>query len=149
MFFPFQFLWALNMFCRFWTQILDFQGLESVQNSCKRQPFSNYIIITSEENKSYKRRKHRLLLIKLILKILLYTTQFCKIKNNSAFAPIFCPAVKFLFLVKIFQFLHIFIDLFIIFSTVFFIFYVITVRKLYSKKSVEFWPFLVIFYIKN
>ena len=70
-------------------------------------------------------------------------------KNNSAFAPIFCPAVKFLFLVKIFQFLHIFIDLFIIFSTVFFIFYVITVRNLYSKKSVEFWPFLVIFYIKN
>ena len=70
-------------------------------------------------------------------------------KNNSAFAPIFCPAVKFLFLVKIFQFLHIFIDLFITFSTVFFIFYVITVKKLYSKKSIEFWPFLVIFYIKN
>jgi hypothetical protein len=55
---------------------LDFQGLESglVQNSCKRQPFSNYIIITSEESKNYKRRNNRLLLlIKLILKSLLYT----------------------------------------------------------------------------
>ena len=77
MFFLFQFFWALNMFCRFWTRVLDFQGLESrlVQNSCKRQPFSNYIIITSKESKSYKRRKHRLLLlIKFILKSLLYTT---------------------------------------------------------------------------
>ena len=76
MFFPFQFFWALNMCCRFWTRILDFQGLELglVQNSCKRQPFSNYIITTSTESKSYKRRKHRLLLlIKLILKSLLYT----------------------------------------------------------------------------
>jgi len=38
---------------------LRFKGLESglVQNSCKRQPFSNYFIIKSEESKSYKRRK--------------------------------------------------------------------------------------------
>ncbi len=82
MFFPFQFFWALNMFCRFWTRILDFQGLESglVQNSCKRQPFSNYIIIRSEESKSCKRRKHRLLLmIKLILKICCIQHSFTKL----------------------------------------------------------------------
>ena len=29
MFFLFQFFLALNMFCRLWTRILDFQGLES------------------------------------------------------------------------------------------------------------------------
>ena len=64
-FFPFQFFWASKMFRRFWTRILDFQGLESGlrQNSCKRQPFANYIIIKSKESKSYK----RIILTRIIL----------------------------------------------------------------------------------
>ena len=47
----------------FSVQILDsdfgFSG-SGIGISCRRQSFSNYIIITSEESKSYKRRKQKL-----------------------------------------------------------------------------------------
>ncbi len=55
MFFPFQFFWALNMFCRFWTRSLYFQGLESglvqivVIDSHFKLYFNNAYIITSDK----------------------------------------------------------------------------------------------------